>query len=806
MVLKKTGKMLSWLLSISMTLCMAPAMTLTAMADEVGYGVWIGETQITSENADYEEGRSWAYDPTSKVLRLSDFDFAGVGHFAEGFYSAIYSDHDLSIEFSGINEICETSAVGTAKSCGIYVDGSLTLYVNDATGKDVFYLETSKNAGNESVGIYLKKGTVDDERKSFIDSGRVMVNSQTGKGIIIDDYCSLTIRGAKTEFLTSSTLLPVIVSPSAQRFVIDGAKSVLVLSLNEETSGKAVTAVTLSGIYRAMTLSKEATQGEITQLDTGNEDQPAVYETGALNDHVIFIASGWTDLSGAAVRVDKANKKVTVKLDDDELNREKYELIFFSYEPLEYGEHLERVGTSFPTEPGTYIATISGIEEEGYLGGARSEPFTIEARSSGSSRSSGGGLPAVSPVTVPVTGEGSTVGVSASISGETATVQKPTDSQMEQLLGQSSDNGEILIDVSGLAKEVNTAVLPADTVKTISDVFNNADGAGFLTVGFTDGSISLDRDALTAMLEPAGDRVTLSLEKLDEKGRDSLTDAQKNALESFNPVAVYSVTANAGNAPVHDLKGGTETVTLKNVLQPGQKAEGLGGWYLAEDGSKEPVELSYRNGSTILQLNHNSVYVIDYDEERAANAVSLSEYKDLNESAWYAAGVGYVLEKGLMKGVEDGIFAPDGVITRAQMAQILHNLEGNPSYSGRIFFKDVDPEKWYAPAIRWANAEGLMEGYDESAFGTNDVLTREQLVTVLHRYGQYRQVVTRTDGDLSSFSDGAAVSPWAVDAFSWAVQSGIVDGVGGNALAPKESATRAQMAAILMRYCENVAK
>lgn len=800
MVLKKTGKMLSWLLSISMTLCMAPAMTLTAAADEpeepVGYGVWIGDTLITSANADYGEGKDWTYDPDFNVLKLSDFEFEGVGHLAEGFNSAIYSNHDLSIEFSGINEICETSAEETAKSCGIYVDGSLTLYGNDATGKGVFYLETSENAGNESVGIYLA-----GEGESFIDSGTVMVEGATGKGIVIGEDNELTVRSQDAELIAMSTVAPTIDSPEAGNFVIHGAHRVMAMVTDDESDANAVKAVTIDNFFNATLCSSLSfTEAILTQLEAG------AYEADDLQAHKLFYFRGWTDLSNAVVKVDKAKKKVIVTLKDDELYGDEYELIFFSYEPLEYGEHLERVGTSFPTEPGTYIATISGIEEEGYLGGARSEPFTIEARSSGSSRSSGGGLPAVSPVTVPVTGEGSTVGVSASISGETATVQKPTDSQMEQLLGQSSDNGEILIDVSGLAKEVNTAVLPADTVKTISDVFNNADGAGFLTVGFTDGSISLDRDALTAMLEPAGDRVTLSLEKLDEKGRDSLTDAQKNALESFNPVAVYSVTANAGNAPVHDLKGGTETVTLKNVLQPGQKAEGLGGWYLAEDGSKEPVELSYRNGSTILQLNHNSVYVIDYDEERAANAVSLSEYKDLNESAWYAAGVGYVLEKGLMKGVEDGIFAPDGVITRAQMAQILHNLEGNPSYSGRIFFKDVDPEKWYAPAIRWANAEGLMEGYDESAFGTNDVLTREQLVTVLHRYGLYRQVVTRTDGDLSSFSDGAAVSPWAVDAFSWAVQSGIVDGVGGNALAPKESATRAQMAAILMRYCENVAK
>lgn len=805
MVLKKNGKMLSWLLSFAMVLCMAPAMTLTSAADEPGpeeYGVWIGNTQVTSENADHEPDRNWTYDPDNNLLMLSDFEYVGVGYHAddaEGFYSAIYSEHDLSVQLNGYNRIIEMSEGETTKSCGIYVKGSLAFYGNESNKTGTIYVQSSENAGPGSVGIRLAAGD-EGGSSSSVESGTVAVAGTTGSGIVIDENNKLTVRSQDASLIAMSVDAPTIVSPAAANFVIDGARNVVATMIpKSESAPDALTAITIQNCFRAVLSPSPSFADELIPLEAG------VYETNDLSSHKLFLFQGWIDLSDAVVKVDKANKTVTATLNDEELPGDVYKLIFFTYEEIENGEHLERVGTTFPTEPGTYIATITGIEEEGFLYGARSEPFTI-SRSSGSARSSGGGLPAVSPVTVPVTGAGNTVGVSASISGETATVQKPTDQQMEQILKQGTETGEILMDVSGLGKVVNTAVLPAETLKTVSENANNKE-VPFLRVGFTDGSMALDGNTMDVLLEKAQNRnITLSMKKMDEKGKQSLTEEQRKSLEKFNSTTLVDVNLMADNAPVHDLNGGSVSVSVKNVLLPGQNARGLTGWYLAEDGTATPVKITTDMDDAVLHLNHCSTYVIDYDEAKAAETADLSGYDDMNAGAWYAEGVGYALEKGLMKGVAEGLFAPESVITRAQMAQILHNLEGRPSYSGRIFFKDADPEAWYAPAIRWANAEGLMEGYDEDTFGTNDLLTREQLVTVLHRYGLYRQVVTRTDGDLSGFGDGAAVSPWAVDAFGWAVQSRIIEGVEGGLLAPKDSATRAQMAAILMRYCENVAE
>lgn len=177
-------------------------------------------------------------------------------------------------------------------------------------------------------------------------------------------------------------------------------------------------------------------------------------------------------------------------------------------------------------------------------------------------------------------------------------------------------------------------------------------------------------------------------------------------------------------------------------------------------------------------------------------------YTDLNGSAWYADGVRYVLKRGIMQGAGGGLFLPDGVTTRAQMAQILFNMEGKPAYAGMFEFTDVDPQAWYAPAIRWAYAEGIMEGYGNGHFGPNDKLNREQLVTILYRFVRYKGVAETPDASILEFADAASVSSWAVEPFRWALQHGIINGVGSDTLAPQATATRAQIATIVMRYCE----
>ena len=141
-------------------------------------------------------------------------------------------------------------------------------------------------------------------------------------------------------------------------------------------------------------------------------------------------------------------------------------------------------------------------------------------------------------------------------------------------------------------------------------------------------------------------------------------------------------------------------------------------------------------------------------------------------------------------------------MTRAMLAQVLYNLEGKPAATGAPF-QDVAPGQWYANAVAWAAENGIVSGYGNGRFGPNDPITREQLATILHRYASKKGYDTSASASLSGFSDSASVSGYAQEALSWAVGAKLVSGMGNNALNPAGTATRAQVATILMRFCEN---
>lgn len=138
---------------------------------------------------------------------------------------------------------------------------------------------------------------------------------------------------------------------------------------------------------------------------------------------------------------------------------------------------------------------------------------------------------------------------------------------------------------------------------------------------------------------------------------------------------------------------------------------------------------------------------------------------------------------------------------------ILYRLEGSPAMENEIWgypFQDVDANAYYAAAVYWARKNGIVSGYSEELFGPNDTITREQMAAILYRYAQYRGYDTTARADLRGYTDAAQVGEWAQDAMSWANGEGLVTGTSATTLTPKGSATRGQVASILMRFCENV--
>ena len=173
-------------------------------------------------------------------------------------------------------------------------------------------------------------------------------------------------------------------------------------------------------------------------------------------------------------------------------------------------------------------------------------------------------------------------------------------------------------------------------------------------------------------------------------------------------------------------------------------------------------------------------------------------FTDVSSGEWYYDAVAYVYERGLMDGTSAVTFDPGAVLTRAMTAQVLWNLAGSPAAPGGAGFTDVAADAWYAGAVNWAAAQGIVAGYDTGAFGPEDAVTREQLAAMLYRYAG----TPEPTGGLDGFADKDAASGYAADALCWAVGEGLLTGKDGGRLDPAGTATRAEVAVILMRFAE----
>lgn len=210
-----------------------------------------------------------------------------------------------------------------------------------------------------------------------------------------------------------------------------------------------------------------------------------------------------------------------------------------------------------------------------------------------------------------------------------------------------------------------------------------------------------------------------------------------------------------------------------------------------------------RDGTAEFALDHASDYAIVIDD-RSHEPVDLP-FNDVPEGAWYEDAAAYVYKHGLMAGTSATTFAPDVTTSRAMIATILWRMAGSPVVNYAMNYTDVTQGQWCSEAIRWATSEGVVTGYGNGLFGTNDPITREQLATMLWRYAQHEgyDVSIGEDTNILSYADAFTVSEYAVSALQWACGAGIISGTGdGSTLTPQGEATRAQAAVILMRFCE----
>lgn len=252
---------------------------------------------------------------------------------------------------------------------------------------------------------------------------------------------------------------------------------------------------------------------------------------------------------------------------------------------------------------------------------------------------------------------------------------------------------------------------------------------------------------------------------------------------------------------------GTVTVLPTNVTKPGYT---FLGWFTAYTGGVQVRQIeATETGDKIFYARWQKTVLppppvtpgTPVTPARPAAPVGLP-FADVSGSDWFYNDVRYVYEKGIMDGTGADRFSPNAPLTRAMIVTILYRMAGSPSVSGSSDFTDVAAGKWFAKAVAWAAANGIVNGYGSGLFGPNDPVTREQLAAILYRYAVYGGMTAVTlEENLGSFADTAQLSAYAIQAMNWAVGQGLINGSGSN-LVPKAQATRAQVAAIIHRYLE----
>lgn len=217
------------------------------------------------------------------------------------------------------------------------------------------------------------------------------------------------------------------------------------------------------------------------------------------------------------------------------------------------------------------------------------------------------------------------------------------------------------------------------------------------------------------------------------------------------------------------------------------------GWY-ADKGLTQKI--------TSVKLDANTTVYAKWTEA----PVSGLPFGDVKSADWFYNDVKYVYEKGMMAGTAADVFAPNATTTRAMIVTILYRLEGSPAVTGTNAFVDVPAGQWYTDAVNWAAANQIVKGTSATTFAPNDSITREQMAAILYRYAQYKGYDVTKKTDLSGYSDNGQVSAYAKDALAWANAAKLINGVTNTTLAPQGNATRAQVSAILHRFCDGVVK
>ncbi len=311
------------------------------------------------------------------------------------------------------------------------------------------------------------------------------------------------------------------------------------------------------------------------------------------------------------------------------------------------------------------------------------------------------------------------------------------------------------------------------------------------------GSMTIPNGALAAIASWDSDStVTVSIGTFDVK---RLTAAQQ---EAVGDGVVYDISIMIGDQNITSYGGSSLTLSLPYTPKDGEDPSDIKVWYLDEDGELTVMNCYYneKTGTVCFTTDHLSYYVVGCSETDTWD----NPFTDVSATDWFNEAVKYAVTNRLMNGTSDTTFSPNQNMTRAMLVTVLYRLAGEPDVTADNAFDDVEDGQWYTDAVLWASENEIVSGYGGGLFGTNDSVTREQMAAILYNYAAYKGYDVTAAADLVAFADAGDISDWASRAMRWASAEGLINGVTETSLAPSGSATRAQVATILMRFCENI--
>lgn len=376
---------------------------------------------------------------------------------------------------------------------------------------------------------------------------------------------------------------------------------------------------------------------------------------------------------------------------------------------------------------------------------------------------------------LPVTGSNAAT-TQAYVQGDTATVFL-TSRQLRAATGAQSG---VAVTVDATDPAVGTVVLAGRSIANACDA-----GAAALQVKFRSGTVTLDARALAALDLHKDVAVSLA-------SGTSLNAAQQRALGSQAAAATLAnasvlVDGAAASCPA----GSVRAAVAVNA------ADDLTAWSLADDGSISAVSGAYDAGQ--------QTYA--FDVVNGVTAIARFPFTDVVAGTWYYGAAAYAYNNGLFAGMTPTTFAPNATMTRAMLVSVLWRLAGEPAPKAPNTFVDVPDGAWYTDAVTWAAENGVVSGIGGSRFDPSGFVTREQTAEILYNYAHSKGYDVSARADLTAFPDAASVSGWAEEALSWANAAGLINGTvrdGQTILDPQGSASRAQVAMILMNYVEHV--